>query len=676
MNPFASRAENFAAMTCLALAAFFAPTGRCAATGSTPSPGAPASAAPATMPTTAASARATALIEAAKQAMGGAAWDAVVTWHETGALTGGGLTGAYESWEDLRSLDETSVFTLGPTSGSQGWDGKRSWTTDVTKEVRIETSDEAISQTVQDAYRSGYAFFFAQRFASTREYVGTKAADGIEYPVVKITPQGAEPFEVWFDPKTHLITREVQLTGAQPHSFLLADYARLDGPQVGALTVPRKIIDRVGGDPKFDLVTTTKNISLAGPEPTSRYEPPPPPVNSAQWPAGKDSVEIPFRLLNNHIYVDASIDGKPPLPFLFDTGATDLLDAGAAKKLGIPMEGALPGGGFGDKIEAFGFAKVKSVSLGGLTLPDQVFGALDLEALAAVEDVDAGGILGYEYVKRAVLTIDYAQRRMTFTKAAAFKPPQGAVAVPFTFDGHIPIVTGTIDGANGEFEIDTGSRGPLTLMAPFAARHDLIALYHATHRATVGFGVGDHHRLPHWLGDVLGTFGIAGTFGVDLFFVISGFVIFESAVRIDAPVAELTTDTGGGAQEPRMAGNIGGDLLKRFTVTLDYAHQTLWLEANALAAQPEVFDRSGLWIARAKDGEIAVADVAADSAATASGIASGDEILGVNGRSVKSVRLYDLREELKGPVGTRFDLRVKAPNGPERTVVLVLKEQI
>ena len=125
-----------------------------------------------------------------------------------------------------------------------------------------------------------------------------------------------------------------------------------------------------------------------------------------------------------------------------------------------------------------------------------------------------------------------------------------------------------------------------------------------------------------------------------------------------------------------MAGNIGGDLLKRFTVTLDYAHQTLWLEANALAAQPEVFDRSGLWIARAKDGEIAVADVAADSAATASGIASGDEILGVNGRSVKSVRLYDLREELKGPVGTRFDLRVKAPNGPERTVVLVLKEQI
>jgi peptidoglycan/LPS O-acetylase OafA/YrhL len=48
---------------------------------------------------------------------------------------------------------------------------------------------------------------------------------------------------------------------------------------------------------------------------------------------------------------------------------------------------------------------------------------------------------------------------------------------------------------------------------------------------TVGFGVGTHHRLPAWIGDVLGTIGIAGTFGVDLFFVLSSYLITELLLR-------------------------------------------------------------------------------------------------------------------------------------------------
>ena len=35
------------------------------------------------------SAQADGLIEAAKQAMGGSAWDSAITWHETGKVAGG-----------------------------------------------------------------------------------------------------------------------------------------------------------------------------------------------------------------------------------------------------------------------------------------------------------------------------------------------------------------------------------------------------------------------------------------------------------------------------------------------------------------------------------------------------------------------------------------------------------
>lgn len=591
---------------------------------------------------------ASALLAGAKQAMGGAAWDKVVTWHETGKVTAGGLQGTYESWQDLTTLHNSGSAVLGPVSESQGWDGRRSWTTDNTKEVRIEASEEAVAQAIQDAYRGGYAFFFPRRYPSKLEVLPPRQAGGTTYEAVKVTPKGAEPFEVWFDPATHLIVREIQLTGQQPHAFILSNYSR-----VGGLLVPEQTTDRVGNDPKFDTVTTVSAIELIGPQLASRYAPPPPPPNSAQWPAGQNSVSIPFRLINNHIYVQASIDGKPPAPFLFDTGATDILDVSAAKQLGIPIEGALPGGGFGDSIASFGFAKVASVSLGGLTLPDQVFGTTDLANLIGVEGTDSAGLLGYEFVKRAVLSIDYARRTMTFTKQDTFQPPKGVPAIPFAFSAHVPMVAGSIDGFPGEFEIDTGARGPLTIMAPFAAAHGLIERYHANRTATTGFGVGGPSKSLLARAESLKIGG----------------------VTIDAPVAEIAVDQEGAAKAARTAGNIGGDVLKRFTVTLDYAHQKLWLEPNALASSREIIDRSGLWIGRAKDGAISVDDVVAESAAAGAGLAVGDEIVSVNGKNARDFSLYDLREQFKRDVGTEIALKVKGKQG-ERSVILTLADQV
>jgi peptidoglycan/LPS O-acetylase OafA/YrhL len=48
---------------------------------------------------------------------------------------------------------------------------------------------------------------------------------------------------------------------------------------------------------------------------------------------------------------------------------------------------------------------------------------------------------------------------------------------------------------------------------------------------TVNFGVGEHHHLPNWVGDLFTTIGTAGTFGVDLFFVLSSYLITELLLR-------------------------------------------------------------------------------------------------------------------------------------------------
>ena len=289
-----------------------------------------------------------------------------------------------------------------------------------------------------------------------------------------------------------------------------------------------------------------------------------------------------------------------------------------------------------------------------MTLHDQVFVTEASEQWIKVEGADSYGLLGYEFAKRAVMTIDYANRRITFTRPDAYHPPAGVTPVPFTFDGHIPMVKATVDGVPGEFEIDTGARSALTLMGPFAQANGLVAKYHATHVATTGFGVGGPSKA------LLARVG----------------VLAIGPVTLPRPVTDLVTDVGGAAAEQHTSGNIGGDTLKRFTLTLDYGHQLLYLEPNALATQPDVFDRSGLWVNRGDDAMIAIGDVSADSAASKAGLHAGDSILAVNGRDARAVEVYELREMLKGKPGTVVHLLVKGADGKTRRTAITLADQV
>ena len=588
------------------------------------------------------------ILAAAKAAMGGAALDRLSVTHDTGRLSAGGLSGSYDDRLDWVHVKQALTYDLGPASGGQGWDGTAAWSTDSSKQVRVESSAEAIASAVGGAYAQTYAMLFANRYPAKVEYAGPKLADGTTYQAVRVTPAKGDPVDVWFDPQTHLPVRVVELTGGQPQTTLLSDYRTVLG-----VKLPFHTVLRTANDPKYDQVTDTTAVVAVAAVP-EMFAPPKPPAYDAQFPAGKSAVTVPFRLLNNHIYLQVSIDGHPAEPMMFDTGAINFLDAAHAASLGLHADGALPGGGFGSSVSATGLAKAKTVSVGGLTLHDQVFATSDLGALRGVEGTDAAGLIGYEFAKRAVLTIDYANRTLTFTRPDAFIPPAGLMPEKFTFSAHVPMVNATVDGIGGEFEIDTGSRGALTLMHPFAQAHGLVAKYGAHRLATTGYGVGGPSKA---LLARVGDFSIG-------------------AVTLHQQIADLVQDEHGAAAAEHTAGNIGGDILKRFTLSLDYGHQALYFAPNALAATPGVFDRSGLWVNRAADGMIAIADVTDGSAAAKSGLAVGTEITAVNGHDARTVELSELRDTLKGKVGSTVRLIVKTAGGKERKVPVVLADQV
>ncbi len=67
------------------------------------------------------------LFARATAASGGSRWDAVKSLHGDGALSAGGLSGAFHETVDLQTGRSTDAYKLGPVEGADGYDGAHAW---------------------------------------------------------------------------------------------------------------------------------------------------------------------------------------------------------------------------------------------------------------------------------------------------------------------------------------------------------------------------------------------------------------------------------------------------------------------------------------------------------------------------------------------------------------------
>jgi S1-C subfamily serine protease len=144
-------------------------------------------------------------------------------------------------------------------------------------------------------------------------------------------------------------------------------------------------------------------------------------------------------------------------------------------------------------------------------------------------------------------------------------------------------------------------------------------------------------------------------------------------VEVNNIIVSLNTQSKGAFAGSEYSGNIGSGILKRFIVTFDYENQIMYLKpAPMTVADTGVFDRSGMWINKGKDG-FRIVDITADGPAALAGLKIDDIIVSVDGRAAKSLPLSDLRRRLRNdPAGTQVLLGLQ--NGS--TVTLVLRDQI
>jgi C-terminal processing protease CtpA/Prc len=129
---------------------------------------------------------------------------------------------------------------------------------------------------------------------------------------------------------------------------------------------------------------------------------------------------------------------------------------------------------------------------------------------------------------------------------------------------------------------------------------------------------------------------------------------------VPIPVVNVTPDAEGAGVSGSTAGLLGGEILRRFTVTLDYSRSRIILEPNAQLDAPMEFDMSGMSLAAvASDpSTYRVRTLIEQSPAADAGVAVGDLLIAIDGTPVRATTLNDLRPRLRVP-GKRFVLTLK-----------------
>jgi hypothetical protein len=284
---------------------------------------------------------------------------------------------------------------------------------------------------------------------------------------------------------------------------------------------------------------------------------------------------------------------------------------------------------------------------------------LPLTAVSLPEGRSMEGILGYNVISQFVIEIDYEHRLLRFLAPSSYMPPDGAVAVPIAFHQGHPVLEAALTLPDGRtlpmrMMVDTGARGGVIVNTPFAEKHRVYEAIAPTVDGAFGVGIGGASAFRLGRGK---HFKLAG-------------------VTFEAPIVSASLDRAGAIANPELDGIVGGEILRRFTVTLDYPHKRMLFTPNATLREPFEFDMAGFGFKAAslKFDRILVRYVIPHTPAAEAGLQEGDEIVAVDGRPAPALTIAGLRELFQQPE-KRYVLRVRR-GGEEREVTIVTRRLV
>jgi predicted aspartyl protease len=271
-------------------------------------------------------------------------------------------------------------------------------------------------------------------------------------------------------------------------------------------------------------------------------------------------IRLPVERASNVFFARTTINGAGPFWFTIDTGATlTVIDPSAAARLGLVVRqaGRRLNIGIASGDVAVGVTSGATVTVGDAPpfTPSPLY-VVGVRGNSGYLRHTVDGVLGTDFLKSHVVRFDYRASRVTLDAAG----PARGDPVPFTIDRNILVAASTLTLPDGEplparLLVDTGSNAALTLTSPFVRAHRLASRFPSLQMsATVGIN------------------------GMEVAPVVTLKAASIGAAVFDAPNASLSRATTGLNASEEYDGIIGGELLRRFTLTVDYPRGRLLLE--------------------------------------------------------------------------------------------------
>jgi hypothetical protein len=335
-------------------------------------------------------------------------------------------------------------------------------------------------------------------------------------------------------------------------------------------------------------------------------------------------VEVPMQLGSGRPVVQVRVNGHGPYDFILDTGAgSTVIDSALAASLGLGVAGH---DSIGDprnpRAIAIQLMRADSLQLGGMTFGGVPMASFNLRRMLGAR---YGGVLGLPAFTDLLVSLDYPRGRVRATRGE-LSPSDPAVVGYESADGmiHVPLHVG---GATLSAHLDSGSPGGL--MLPRAASSSFTFKEAPTEVGRAGT-VG--HSATIWRGRLAGEVKVGPLVYTD-------------------PEVELSDLL------DRWA-NIGFDMLRDLTVTVDQRHHRVRMERTATGSTAlPLRRRVGVRFSSPPsasggftytDGGLPIEMVVPGSLAERAGLQTGDLVLSLNGRDIKEFAPGDLSETLGG----------------------------
>ncbi len=338
-------------------------------------------------------------------------------------------------------------------------------------------------------------------------------------------------------------------------------------------------------------------------------------------PQSRFLTRFPFMQLSGGIViVKAQVDDSPDsLNFVFDTGSGGIsLDSATASalKLSLKMSDKTIRGIAG--MRTVEFAYNHALKLPGLLTEHLDFHINDYDLLTSVYGIKIDGIIGYSFLRRYIVMIDYDKQMLDVYRPGTMKYPRGGYILKPDFSTLAMQHASVEDERSiyGKFIFDTGA-GLCFLLSKDFVDDSLFIKNKRKYYATQAEGLGGKKQME--------------------ITVIKSVKIGPYKFR-KVPI-HIFEDDFNVTSYPLLGGLIGNDIMRRFNVILNYPERSIYIKPNNHYAEPFDYSYTGLGIYML-NGEIRVIDIVKGSPGDKAGFKPDDIIFSVESNFSKNIQVY------------------------------------